>query len=118
MHLVRDLLDAQVMDRNGREIGRVDSVILEYRDDGSAQISAIEIGFISFAQRLHPFLGRCARAIETILGVERGRPVRIPFAKVISFEKDVKVDLAATDTPVSALEQKARAIVSSIPGAS
>src|SRR5689334_9448603 len=118
MHIVGDLLDTQVVDRNGREIGRVDSVILEYRDDGSARISAIEIGFISFARRLHPFIGRCARAIETILGVEGERPVRIPWSKVISFENDIKVDLTATETPVSALEQRARKIVSSIPGAS
>jgi sporulation protein YlmC with PRC-barrel domain len=118
MDLVRDLLDKQVIDRNGRELGRVDSIILECRGDRSARVSAIEIGLVSFAQRLHPLLGRCARAIETILGVESGRPVRIPLAKIISLEKDVKVDLAATDKPVSALEQKARKIVSSIPGAS
>jgi sporulation protein YlmC with PRC-barrel domain len=116
--IVRDLLDKQVLDRNGRELGRVDSVILERRQDGSARVSAIEIGLVTFGQRLSPFLGRCARAIETILGVDSGRPVRIPFAKIISLEKDVKVDLAATDTPVTAIEQRARTIVSSIPGAS
>jgi len=117
MDLVRDLLDKQVVDRNGRELGRVDSVILELHDDGSAIVSAIEIGFIACAERLHPFLGRCARAVEATLDLDQRRPVRIPFALVVDFETDVKVDLASTDTPVLAVEKKARRFVSSIPGA-
>ena len=117
MDVVRDLLDKQVLDRNGRELGRVDSVIVDLHGDGSAIVSAIEIGFIACAQRLHPFLGRCARAIETILGLDNRRPVRIPFALIVDYENDVKVDVASTDTPVLAVEQKARRIVSSIPGA-
>lgn len=71
MDLVRDLLDKQVVDRNGQELGRVDSIILDVAADGSATVSAIEIGLISFAQRLHPLLGRYARAIEIILGVRQ-----------------------------------------------
>ena len=117
MDLVRDLLDKQVIDRNGVELGRVDSVLIELHADGSATVSAIEVGLISLAQRLHPFLGRCARAIEVILRLDPHRPVRIPFSKIIDFDKDVKVDLASTDTPVTALEQQARRVVSSIPGA-
>jgi sporulation protein YlmC with PRC-barrel domain len=115
--LVRDLLDKQVIDRNSRELGRVDSVIIELREDGSAAVAAIEIGFIAVAERVHPFLGRCARAIETVLGVEEGRPVRIPFSKIIDVGKDIKVDIAAGDTPVAVLESKARRWVSTIPGA-
>jgi sporulation protein YlmC with PRC-barrel domain len=115
--IVRDLLDKQVVDRNGQELGRVDSVILELHSDGSATVSAIEVGLISFARRLHPFLGRGARAIEVVLGLDPGRPVRIPFSKIIDFDKDVKVDLTTTDTPVTAVEQQARRLVSSIPGA-
>jgi sporulation protein YlmC with PRC-barrel domain len=117
MDVIRDLLDKQVIDRNGVELGRVDSVIVALRDDGSAAVTAIEVGLISCARRLHPLLGRCARAFEMILGLDENRPVRIPFSKIIDFEKDVKVDLASTDTPVTALEQRARRVVSSIPGA-
>ena len=117
MDLVRDLLDKQVVDRNGRELGRVDSVILELRDDGSAVVSAIEIGFIACATRLHPLLGRCARAIETVLGLDPRRPVRIPLSQVLDSRKDIRVDLASTDTPVSEVEQLARRIVSALPGA-
>ena len=117
MDLVRDLLDKQVVDRNGLELGRVDSIVLELRDDGSAVVTGIEVGLIAVARRLHPLLGRCARAIEMILGLDGNRPVRIAFSKIIGFDKDIKVDLASTDTPVTELERSARRIVSSIPGA-
>jgi hypothetical protein len=92
-------------------------VIIELSDDGSAIVTAIEVGFIACALRLHPFLGRCARALEAMLGLDTRRPVRIPFALIVDFENDVKVDVASMDTPVLAVEQKARRIVSSIPGA-
>jgi sporulation protein YlmC with PRC-barrel domain len=117
MDLVRDMLDKQVVDRNGQELGRVDSIIFEVDARGAATVSAIEVGLIAFGERLHPFFGRCARAIELLLGIEADRPVRIPVAKIIDVGKDIKVDLASTDTPVLALEQKARRVVSSIPGA-
>ena len=32
MDLVRDLLDKLVVDRNGREMGRVDGIVLDHRD--------------------------------------------------------------------------------------
>lgn len=117
MDLVRDLLDKPVVDRNGQELGRVDSIIFEVDASGGATVSAIEVGLIAFGRRLHPFLGRCARAIELLLGVEGDRPVRIPVSRIIDVEKDIKVDLASTDTAVLALERKARRVVSSIPGA-
>jgi sporulation protein YlmC with PRC-barrel domain len=114
--IVRDMLDKQVVDRNGRPLGRVDTVIVDIhaRD---ARLVAIEVGLVSVADRLHPLLGRCARAFEIILGIEKGRPVRIPFDKVIDVDDRVKVDVAASDTQALAMEQLLRPIVTSIPGA-
>ena len=117
MDLVNDMLDQQVVDRNGVELGRVDSIIFEMRDDGAPVVAAIEIGFIALAQRLHPFLGRCARALEMIAGVEANRPVRVPFSKIIDLEPDVRLDLTSSEIASLAFDQKARRIVAAIPGA-
>jgi len=117
MDLVRDLLDKQVVDRHGRPLGRVDQIILELGDGGQPRIAAIEIGLVSIAGRLHPFLGRCARALETMLDIDRERPVRVPFSAIIDFDYQVKLDLAATDTHVLAFEQLTQRIVRAIPGA-
>lgn len=117
MDLVNEMLDMQVVDRNGRELGRVDSIIFEMRDDGPPIVAAIEIGLVTVARRLHPFLGHCARAFELISGVETNRPVRVPFSQIIDLEPDVRLDLTATEIAALALDQKARAIVKKIPGA-
>lgn len=117
MDLVCDLLDKRVVDRNGRPLGRVDSIVFELRDDGPPLVAAIEIGLITIAQRLHPALGRVARRIERLAGVDANRPVRIPFSKILDFEADVKVDLTSSETAALAFEQKARTLVSVIPGA-
>jgi sporulation protein YlmC with PRC-barrel domain len=116
--LVCDLLDKQVVDRNGRELGRVDSIILETRGAELPLVAAIEIGLVTIAQRLHPFLGRCARAIEMIARVEENRPVRVPYSKVIDIEPDVRLDLTSSELATLAFEQKARVYVAKIPGAS
>ncbi|MEP6783185.1 MAG: hypothetical protein ABI983_05910 [Acidobacteriota bacterium] len=116
MHLVRDILDERVIDRNGRELGRVDSIIFEMRDDGPPLVSAIEIGFVTAARRVHPLLGRWAQAIEQWAGVAADRPVRIPFSKILDFEPKVRVDLTSSEVAALVFEQKARAIVAAIPG--
>jgi sporulation protein YlmC with PRC-barrel domain len=117
MDLVCELLDKQVVDRNGRELGRVDSIVFQLRDDGPPIVSAIEIGLVTVSQRLHPFLGRCARALEIIAGVEADRPVRVPFAKITEITPHIKLDLTSSDINTLAFEETARAIVSAIPGA-
>lgn len=118
MDLVRDLLDKLVVDRHGRPLGRVDSIVFEMRDDGAPLVAAIEIGLVTIARRLHPALGRWARACENAIGIAADRPVRIPFSKITDFSGDVKLDVTASELATLALEHKARAIVSAIPGAS
>src|SRR5437762_7806215 len=61
MDLVRDLLDAQLVDRQDRQIGRVDGVLLEVRDGEPPRVAAMEVGAITLARRLHPALGRWLR---------------------------------------------------------
>jgi hypothetical protein len=58
MDLVRDILDMAVVDRNGREMGRADGILIEVRGDKPPLVRAIEIGPAVLASRLHPALGR------------------------------------------------------------
>ena len=118
MDLVRDLLDKIVVDRNGRELGRVDTIIFEMRDDGPPIVAAFEIGLIAIAERLHPVLGRCARAIELVAGIDGDRPARIPCSKILEVDANVTVDLTASEVASLAFEQRARRLVGSLPGSS
>ena len=116
MDLVRDVLDRKLVDRHGREMGRVDSLILEVRDDGPPAVLAIEVGPAVLAQRVHPVFGRWMAALELALGIAAGRPLRIPFADVISVHDHIKVDLAFGETSAATVEQRLRAVIGAIPG--
>jgi hypothetical protein len=118
MDLVRDVLDKRVVDRHGREMGRVDSIVLEMRDGAPPRVTALQIGPAVLAHRLRPFFGRCVEALEYLFGVHEGRPVRITFGDVLDVHDSVKVDAAFGETAVATIEQRLRRWVSSIPGSS
>lgn len=115
MDLIRDLLDKKVVDRNGREMGRVDSLVLELREDRAPRVVAIELGPSVLGSRLHPFVGRCAAALEHIFKVDQGRPVRIPISIVLECEPSVKVDLVFSESAAATVEQRLRHLISRLP---
>lgn len=118
MDLIRDLLDKAVIDRNGRDMGRVDGVVLAVREGSAPRVAALEIGPAVVASRIGPALGRWVAALEHAFGVDAGRPLRIEFAKVLGIHDHVKVDLAFGETAAAAIEQRLRRWVGAIPGSS
>jgi hypothetical protein len=118
MDLIRDLLDTKVVDRNGREMGRVDSVVLEVREGTAPRVVALELGPEVLAGRLHPMFGRWVEGLEHAFGVAEGRPVRIVPAQVLTMHDHVKVDLAVGETAGALIEHHLRRWLASIPGSS
>ncbi len=118
LHLVRDLLDAKVVDRNGREMGRVDGIVVEVTADAPPRVTAIEIGPSVLAERVGPLFGRIAAAIERVLDIDEGRPIRIPFAAILDTADHVRVDVAVGETAAATLERRLRGVFGSIPGGS
>jgi hypothetical protein len=116
--LIRDVLDKLVVDRNGREMGRVDGLIVEVRAEAPPRVTAIEIGPAVLAHRIAPWLGRVVSGLEHALGIAEGRPLRIPVADILDITDRVKVDRAAGQTAAATLEQRLRSWVSRIPGSS
>lgn len=115
MDLVHDLLDKKVVDRNGRDMGRVDSIVLDMRDGAAPRVAAIEIGPAVLAGRVHPLLGRWIAGLEHGLGIDEGRPVRIPFSAILDIHDHVKVDFAFGETAAATVEQRLRRWVASLP---
>jgi sporulation protein YlmC with PRC-barrel domain len=111
MDLVRDLLDQQVLDRHGERMGRVDGVVLELRPGQPPRVSAIEVGLLTAARRVHPGIDRWRRWLA--------EPLRLPMAAVTSIGLDVEVDVKASATSAFALERWLRQhVIRRIPGAS
>ncbi len=118
MHLNRDLLDNQVLDRLNRKIGKVDGIVLVLRRGRPPRVAALELGLPTLAMRISERLGDRARALERWLGVGDGKPVRIPLDRIEAAGIDVRVDIDANPTAVYDWERWIRRVlIGRIPGA-
>jgi hypothetical protein len=118
LRLVHDVLDKEVVDRHGRPMGRADGIVIALRANAPPKVASIEIGPAVLAYRVRPILGRLASALEHLMGIDRGRPLRIPVSDVLGVAQHVKVDRAYGDTVAAALELRLRSWIGRLPGAS
>lgn len=116
MQLVRDLLDKQVTDRNGREMGRVDRVVLERRGGAPPRVVAIEIGPSALANRLGRSFGRWITGLLHGLAVENGQPLRVDVHQFLGVTDAVKADLAFGETAAATIERRLRRFIKKVPG--
>ena len=117
MDLVRDVLDKRVVDRNGRDLGRVDSIVLQMRDNAPPRLAGIELGPGVLAHRIHPQLGRFAAAARYLFTGAMAGPLRINVGDLLDIADPIKADVAFGETSVAAIEQTLRRWCRSIPGA-
>ena len=95
MDIGREILDQQLVDRTGVNMGKVDSVMLELREGRPPRIAAVLTGGHLLARRLHPRLESVMRRLTSGWGPPNHDPVRIPWAQVRKIGVDVKVDVEA-----------------------
>jgi sporulation protein YlmC with PRC-barrel domain len=115
MDVVRDVLDKIVVDRNGREMGRVDGILVE-QGEGQPRITTLLIGPSVLGSRLHPALGRWVTTIERYLGVNRDQPCRIGVDVVERVDSKVELRLTIGETTAAAVEQLLRKWIIKLPG--
>jgi hypothetical protein len=114
--LVRDILDNQVVDVTERNAGKVDGIVLERREDGSACVRYVEIGPITLARRINRRFGDWVARRDRRFGQGRGMPIRIPITRIALDEPSLRVDFSADQTPIMAFEDwLRRTIVRRIP---
>jgi sporulation protein YlmC with PRC-barrel domain len=116
MDVVRDMLDKAVVDRNGREMGRIDGILLEQQPGQPVRLAAVLIGPAALGDRLHPGVGRLVRRIERRFGLDQNRPARIDFDDIDRVDTKVRARLAIGETAVAAVEQWLRMWLLRLPG--
>ena len=100
MDLVRDVLDKQLLDRDGEEMGRVDGVILELRPNDPPRVDALELGFVVLAHHIHPRVESWLNWLRSRWTVRRTARYHIPWSKVQEIhERGISVDVRVQDTP-------------------
>jgi sporulation protein YlmC with PRC-barrel domain len=118
--LALQLLDRQIVARDGRLAGKVDDVEITFPDDGGRPVvTALLTGRGALADRLGGRLGRFAAVISRRLAVTPGdRPGRIPTTLVTEVGNHVTVALDAGEVPNQGVEAAVRdGIITHIPGA-
>jgi hypothetical protein len=117
LHLFRDLLDKQLVDRENAPLGKVDGVSFELPADAPPRLIAMEVGNEAMLMRVSGRLAGAAARLARRLGVGSGEPLRIPPEKIEHFGNDVKVDLEASRTLAYAWERwLKKTVISRIPG--
>ena len=117
MKLVRDVLDKKLTDRENCRMGRVSGLIMHVGERSQPRITHIVVGGPALWKRIHPSLGHLARRLGRLWGPKRKEEVRIPWSRVESVGKDIRLDVNARETGAIDWELwVARHIIERIPG--
>src|ERR1700732_1729328 len=118
MELGLEVLDQQVIDRNGELMGKVDGIMLELRKGHPARVASLVIGGGTAARRIPPRWAEWLLRWRRRWGPKDDQPLEIPWSKVLKIGIDVQVDVDAKRTPAWAWENWLRDhIIGRIPGA-
>jgi sporulation protein YlmC with PRC-barrel domain len=105
------LLDAELIDSNGRRCGRVDDVEIEGDPGGPAQVTAILSGPEAFSARVpRPLRPASARLFGDDL-------VRVPWSAVQDIAEVVRLKQPGEDLGLGSGDTAAARVVARIPGA-
>jgi hypothetical protein len=104
--LIGDLLDDQMYDRDDRNMGKVDGIVVEIRAGKPPRVVAIESGFAVLAARLGRPLERLSVVIGRRLRIRRHPRYRIEWKHVTRIEPlGLHLDVDATTTESYAWER-------------
>ena len=111
LDLVRDVLDKQLLDIDGRRFGKVDGIVLDIRADGAPRVLALEVGAATRLGRLPHWLAR-----PLAWWRRRTTTTRIPREAVLAVGRDLRVAIDATATPAWRVEAWLSRLFAHIPG--
>jgi hypothetical protein len=116
IHLVRDVLDTQVLDRKRRAIGKVDGIGLELRDAAPPRVAYFEIDGVTAWRRFGRRSGRWAARIASRWRGP-GHPYRFPWLRVRDLGIDMEIEVDVERTPAFDFERWLRdRVVKRLPG--
>ena len=116
VELIHDVLDMQLVDRDGEKMGRVDGVTLELREGEPPRVAEILVGGSVLADRIGGPFPLLLRLLARMTGAKT-TITRFPFSVVIEIADVVKLDVDAHETTTMRTEHFLDRIVCMIPGA-
>jgi hypothetical protein len=118
VHLMRDVLDKQLHDKDDCPLGRVDGIVVELRDGKPPRLERIEMGFVVLARRIGRAFERFAERWHKRFGVRRSAHYQVPWTSVREVHRHhISVDVSAEESVAFDWERWVRrAIVDRLPG--
>jgi sporulation protein YlmC with PRC-barrel domain len=117
--LAFDLLDRQILDRDGEPYGKVDDIELTVGDDGVPMVTALLVGQRALGRRIGGRLGRWVESTARRLAADNPPgPIRIPYDLVADVDSAIHLSVQAdllTEPPLETW--LGRHLVDRIPGA-
>ncbi|HEY2895654.1 MAG TPA: hypothetical protein VGJ12_00845 [Gemmatimonadaceae bacterium] len=115
--LVRDLLDKQLVDREGELLGRIDGIVMSYSADAPPQITHFELGAQTLARRLPSPFRRVLAWLAHRFSPRGSQPYRIEVSRIIHLGRTIKIDIDGTRSAARETERWVRDhIIGRIPG--
>jgi hypothetical protein len=117
--LAFELLDRQIIDRNGYWCGKVED--LRFTDPAEGEdpvLTHLLTGFGSFTHRFHGGIGRRMRRIWRRLHTEKDpAPLEIALGAISRIDYEVHLSITAEEAGLTQTEEWARRYITKIPGA-
>ncbi|MCW3817067.1 hypothetical protein ONA91_21700 [Micromonospora sp. DR5-3] len=119
LQLAKQLLDQQIVDREGRLVGRVDDIAFAVDADGVPYVDCLLSGQGVLGRRLGGRVGRFLVSVaERFAEQTPVPPRRIPLTQVAGVDSAVRLRCRAADLPPPPMETWLRRhIIDRIPGA-
>jgi hypothetical protein len=99
IHLVRDVLDHQMIDREDDPMGRIDGIVIAVEDGQQPRVVELQGGIVVLGERLGEKMGRWVRGAAMKWGLVRGEKTRVKWSDVRWIFSEVKVDVDGDQTP-------------------
>lgn len=111
-----ELMDRQILDHEGRMIGKVDDVELEQRDDDRLYVTALLSGPGALGPRFGGGFGTIVTSAWSRLS-GRTEPARVEWSEVASVETVIRLAVGRTTVALDGFETWMRdRVIAAIPG--
>ena len=89
--LGRDVLDQLLLDKKGREFGRVDGIIVHLRQNKPPRLGEIEIGVFTVLRRVSPRIAAWLQRVAARVSPVSLESIRLPFEDIT--HKDIDIEM-------------------------
>ena len=115
--VVRDLLDKQLVDREGEPLGRVDGIIMAYGAACSASHHTLRAGRADARTATAEAVSDALAALARRLTPRGSEPYRIEVGRIVHLGRTIKIDIHGTRSAARETERWIRDhMIARIPG--